>query len=89
MELRTPRSHTTVDALLEDLTAARHQGYVVEREEIHPGVACHGAPLRGPDGTPTAAISLSLAAYDLTEERQELLGRALLDAVFDISRAAE
>ena len=89
MAPRTAHSLTSVEALLEDLAGSRLRGYVVEREEIHPDVACLGAPLRSPDGTPHAAISLSLSVHDLTVERQAVLGRALLDAVFDISRAAE
>jgi DNA-binding IclR family transcriptional regulator len=76
--------------LLRELAGALERGYVVEREEYHPVQGCVAATLRLPEpDASTAAISVALAAYDLTPEREAVLGRALLDAAFEIAQPVD
>jgi IclR family acetate operon transcriptional repressor len=85
----TARTLTTLDALLADLAAAEARGYTVEREEQHPGAACLAAPLRTGDGIPVAAISVAIPAHELTPEREQALGQAVLEAVYEIGVAED
>jgi IclR family acetate operon transcriptional repressor len=90
MPAMTPRTLTSVDDLLRELAAARERGYVAEREEYHPGQGCVAAPLRLPEpDAPAAAISVALASHELTAGREAALGRALLDAAFEIAQPVE
>ncbi len=56
---RTPRTITTVDALLDELRLARSRGYAVDDEEDSLGVFCVGAPLIDHRGTCVGAISVT------------------------------
>jgi DNA-binding IclR family transcriptional regulator len=86
MGVRTANTLTTVEALLGEVTAGRERGYVTEREEVTLGTLCIGAPLwTGPGGRPSA-ISISMVARGVTPEREAELGRAVLDAAYDIGR---
>jgi DNA-binding IclR family transcriptional regulator len=55
----TPRTLTTVTALLEDLTEIRRRGYATDDEEHELGVACVATPVLDATGLPLAAISVS------------------------------
>lgn len=70
-EARTPRSHTTRDALTADLTQVRDRGYAIDREEGVTGIVGFGFALRVDEDTPARdAISCSVPVARLTEERQ-------------------
>jgi DNA-binding IclR family transcriptional regulator len=70
----TSRSHSTVEALLEDLAVVRRRGYAIDDEETVEGVVCYGITIRGrrPGEGPYAA-SITLLKVRATGEREELL----------------
>ena len=51
------------------LDQARKQGFVREDQENELGIVCFGAPIRSNDGTPVAAISVSVPMFRLDEEK--------------------
>ncbi len=59
MEAVTPRTITTMDALLPELARVRAQGYAVDDEEFAIGRVGVAAPVRDESGRTIAAISLS------------------------------
>ena len=74
LPVMTGRSHTSLDALLEDLTVVRRRGYAVDDEETVEGVVCYGIsiPGRRPGEGPYAA-SITLLKVRATDEREGLL----------------
>jgi DNA-binding IclR family transcriptional regulator len=88
MESHTAHTLTSIETLLADLARARTRGYTMEREELQLGEMCLAAPLRLPAlGAPTA-ISISVPLHDVAGDREVVLGRALLDAVYEITHSA-
>ena len=55
----TPRTLTTLAALMEDLAEIRRRGYATDDEEHELGVACVATPVLDATGLPLAAISVS------------------------------
>lgn len=88
LEAHTPYTLTAVEALLRELTTARERGYAVEREELQLGEMCIAAPLRLAALVAPAAISISVPLHDLADDREAVLTRALLDAVYEITHSA-
>ena len=66
----TPRSHTTIASLLDDLDEVRARGYAVDHEETVEGVVCLGVmiPARQPGEGPYAA-SVTLLEARATDDR--------------------
>ncbi|WP_043663655.1 IclR family transcriptional regulator [Streptomyces xylophagus] len=56
---RNPRTLTTKEAVIRELTAVPARGWAVEREEGNIGVSCVAAPIFGPDGEVAAALSVT------------------------------
>jgi IclR family transcriptional regulator, KDG regulon repressor len=81
----TPHTITTLEALLAALEAVRRTGYALEIEEFHLGSACIAAPVRAHDGRVIAAISVSMAATDLTEQGPETLAAIIVNTAHEIS----
>jgi DNA-binding IclR family transcriptional regulator len=55
----TAKTLTSVDELLNDLSAVRERGYSVDDQERQPGVSCIAAPIRNSRGEVIAAISVA------------------------------
>lgn len=68
MEAVTPRTITTMDALLAELACVRSREYAVDDEEFAAGRRCVAAPIRDGSGQTIAAISLSSIPTSLPEE---------------------
>jgi DNA-binding IclR family transcriptional regulator len=66
---RTPRTITTAEALRRELAREREQGYAVEREENILGRDYIAAPVRDVLGRTSGAMSASLFASQLSEDR--------------------
>lgn len=82
----TKNTIKTKDALLLDLSKARHQGHAEDTEEYESGVRCVAAPLRDYSGKVVAAISLSCPVSRLPQEKLSLVRKELTDAAKEISK---
>lgn len=78
MEARTPNTITDPDLLFQDLAEIRASGYAVDNEEESSGVRCVAAAIRNRSGFPTAAISISGAATELTQPLIEEYAKSLI-----------
>jgi DNA-binding IclR family transcriptional regulator len=83
---RTPRSITTLPALLEDLAQARAEGVAVSDEENLPGVYAAGAAVRDRTGHVVAAVSLACAAAMADADARAVIRAQVRDAAAQISR---
>jgi IclR family transcriptional regulator, pca regulon regulatory protein len=70
-----PRAVRTLDALKVQLAAARHDGYLVQREEAIPGLSSIAAPIYQAGGTVSAAINV--AAPSVEYGNKQLVDRLL------------
>lgn len=70
----TDRTITDPACLAEELMTVREQGFAIDDEEIAEGLICMAVPIRKPDGSILAAISVSQAcAAQKRIENQDLL----------------
>jgi IclR family transcriptional regulator, acetate operon repressor len=69
LEQRGPRTLTTREALAADLELVLRRGYAVADEELEPGLVAIAAPVRDPEGTVVASISVSGPSVRLTPDR--------------------
>lgn len=76
---RTPRTITEPMALQRELEQVRRRGWATDLEENEPETRCVGAPIRAPDGTAIAAISVSAPAYRLPDARLAIVGNLLIE----------
>jgi DNA-binding IclR family transcriptional regulator len=82
----TPRTITSRDGFLAELTQVRTQGWARDREENENSINCIAAPVRSASGRAVAAVSVSVPDIVLTyDELLELLP-ALLTTTDAISR---
>jgi IclR family transcriptional regulator, acetate operon repressor len=86
LERRTPRTVVSPQALRSQLRLARARGYAYTIEELEVGLNAVAAPVRGPERTVVAAVSVAGPAYRVTRERIPELARAVVDAGAEISR---
>lgn len=56
----TPRSHSKLKTLIDDLTGIRLRGYALDDEETREGMYCIGAPVFDAGGHAIAAVAVSL-----------------------------
>jgi IclR family acetate operon transcriptional repressor len=80
---RTIRSHR---ALTVHLKAVRRLGYATDDEEMAPGGRCVAAAVRGSDGRPLAAISISGPTVRMTRARLRALGARVREAARALAR---
>ncbi|MFC0526662.1 IclR family transcriptional regulator [Phytohabitans kaempferiae] len=77
---RTERTHTTPEALREDLAEVRRRGFAVDERENEDSVRCIAAPIRNVHSVAEAAVSISvptaLATLDELLELHPLLVEA-------------
>lgn len=65
---RTPRSVSDTDQVRRRLEEIRTQGYAVSDEDLVPGIAAVGAPIRDAAGTVVASLSIAGARPAVLEE---------------------
>jgi len=71
----TPLSISTRTALMSEIKTIRRVGYAHDNEEAYEGLQCVAAPVLGQDGSPIAAISITLLSVRATPSRlTELAG---------------
>jgi DNA-binding IclR family transcriptional regulator len=59
LERLTPHTLCTTEALAADLGVIRGRSFAIDSEEYELGVVCVAAVIRGPDGEPIGAVSVS------------------------------
>ncbi len=82
----TSSTITDPDRLRSELQAVRAAGYAAAAEELEEGLNAVAAPIRGPDGTVVACVSVSGPSYRLEVERMPEVATALIAAAAEISR---
>lgn len=81
----TPRTITDPDRFRAHCRQIRTQGYAVDDEELHPGVRCIAAPVRGYDGAVLASLGISGPTTRLLSEMIPRLGRIVMKYAQEIS----
>lgn len=85
LEKLTPETITSRSALLEELEHVRSHGYAVDNEENNLGVRCVAVPIFDQDGRVRAALGLSGATSQVTEEAVATIAGTLKEAAGRIS----
>lgn len=85
LEMRTPHSITTAEALRADLAETRRRGYSISDSDATLGVSAVGAPVFDVSGAAVAAISVGGLAEPVALARDRLV-ELLVDAAGTISR---
>lgn len=85
LESRTPQTLTSRKALEHDLDDVRSLGYAITRGEFEEGLDAIAAPVRGPDGTVSAAIGISGPSLRFAEEHRRL-GELLVEEAGVLSK---
>src|SRR5262249_16741043 len=84
-----PLTRKTVSTLVElkaRLEQIRKRGYAIDDEENEEGVCCVGAVVRGFEGEPVAAISVSGPTFRLGKENIAMIARSVIAAADGLSR---
>jgi DNA-binding IclR family transcriptional regulator len=84
---RTPRTITTVPALLRHLELVRRRGFAIDDEENEGNIRCVGAAVFDHTGRVTGGVSVSTLAFELDLAAAEALGPTVLDAARAVSKA--
>jgi DNA-binding IclR family transcriptional regulator len=71
----TPNTITEMPRLTEELNRIREQGFALDNEETFPGIRCVGAPIRDAGGKVIAAVSVTVPAQRMNDERVRELWR--------------
>lgn len=87
LEKYTPDTLTDPEQLRDMLTAARQEGYAVNRCNYRPGVSGVAAPIRDHTGAVVAAVGICLPDYRFTPDRFPELQEWTMNAAADISLA--
>ncbi len=82
----TSATITDPDRLRAELRDVRHAGYAAATEELEEGLNAVAAPVRGPDGTVVACVSVSGPSYRLEVEHLPEVATAVIAAAAEISR---
>jgi IclR family KDG regulon transcriptional repressor len=82
---RTGRTHTSLKALRDDLSATRRRGFALDNGENEEDARCIGAPVFDQSGSVVAAISVSAPASRLPDELQPRVAAAVMKAAETIS----
>lgn len=81
----TPNSITDRTRLREELDGIRERGLSANREENVEGVWAFGVPIKGPDGGPLGALSVSGPAHRLRKESvEQALSTRLLETANEV-----
>jgi IclR family transcriptional regulator, acetate operon repressor len=85
----TPSTVTAVPALLRQFTVIRQTGYAIDDEENETGSICIASAIRGPDGRPVGAISISGPRWRIDDQLARTIGAELVairDSLSDVFR---
>ncbi|MEU1557741.1 IclR family transcriptional regulator [Streptomyces scabiei] len=74
------------DELRAELARIRTDGYAVNRNQFRPGVCAVAAPVLDEDGTPLAAVAVSMPESRYEADRLPEWGRLVADTTAEISR---
>jgi IclR family transcriptional regulator, acetate operon repressor len=86
LEVYTPKTLADLQALAEDLAAARARGWAVDDEERHPGMRCVAAAIFNEFGEPIGGVSASGPTVRMTPERLPEIGPMVHGAAAEITR---
>ena len=84
LEIRTPHTIATEQALRTDLAETRRRGYSISDSDVTPGVAALGAPIFDAQNRPVAAISIGGLTEQMIPPRPRHIS-ALLQAAAEVS----
>ena len=82
----TSSTITDPERLRSELQDVRSAGYAAAVEELEEGLNAVAAPIRGPEGTVVACVSVSGPSYRMETERIPDVALAAIDAAAEISR---
>jgi IclR family transcriptional regulator, KDG regulon repressor len=85
LEVMTPTSIASTDALRAALPAIRAEGLAWDACESNFDVFCVAAPIRDRGGSAVAAISISVPSYRWNDDRAAELGRLVRSCAADVS----
>ena len=88
MPKRTEFTLSSPEALYENLSRTREQGFAISMQEYEDGINAVAAPILGGE-RPIASISIAGPAYRLTRERMLELGPQVVKAAGEIAREVE
>jgi IclR family acetate operon transcriptional repressor len=74
----TPNTVTAIPALLRQFTAIRQCGYAVDHEENEIGSVCVASAIRGLDGRPVGALSISGPSGRVDDQLVKVIGAELV-----------
>lgn len=74
----TPSTITALPALLRQLTVIRQDGYAIDDGENEAGSICIASAIRGPDGRPIGAISISGPRWRIDDQLAKAIGTELV-----------
>jgi IclR family KDG regulon transcriptional repressor len=83
----TPKTITSIPALLRELEEVRRRGYALDEEEFEDGIRCIAAPVRDYRGRVVAALSVSVPSARLPRTRAASLTEQVLDTARRVSDA--
>lgn len=81
----TPKTLTSMDALLADLESSRLRGWSLDDEERNLGMRCLAAPIYNEHGEPVAGVSISGPTARIDDERLGELGPRVRRAAEEIT----
>lgn len=84
---KTPNTIVTVPGLLGCLAEIRQLGYAVDNEENELGSVCVASVLRGPEGRPLGALSVSGPKHRVTDDLVREMGGALVETSASLTEA--
>lgn len=82
----TAKTVSTLAELKAELDRIRERGYALDDEENEEGVSCVGAVVRGFEGEPVAAISVSGPTFRLGKEKVTIIARSVIGAAEGLSK---
>jgi IclR family acetate operon transcriptional repressor len=84
---RTGRTLVTLPDLDRELERVAERGFAIDDEENERNIRCVGAAVRDGHGPPTGAVSVSALTLDLTLDDVPRVGRRVMSAADELSRA--
>jgi len=82
----TPYTHTSSNALFEDLHSIKEKGFAISEQEYENEINAVAAPIFDLEGQPIASVAVAGPAYRLSRERMVEIGPVLLATVQDITK---